>query len=49
MAKADGTVTRDEVTALSGRGVGLDVVLDSVRKVGGNARVSTKAGQRRKR
>ncbi|HYH69638.1 MAG TPA: hybrid sensor histidine kinase/response regulator [Urbifossiella sp.] len=40
-----GFSTATGVTEVSGRGVGLDVVLDSVRKVGGNVRVSTKAGQ----
>jgi two-component system sensor histidine kinase and response regulator WspE len=32
---------RDEVTAISGRGVGLDVVLSAVRELGGHIRVST--------
>ncbi len=32
------------VTEFSGRGVGLDVVLDTIRKVGGNVRVTTARG-----
>lgn len=36
---------RDVVTEVSGRGVGLDVVQDMVRRVRGNVRVSTEAGQ----
>jgi len=33
------------VTEFSGRGVGLDVVQDTIRKVGGNVRISTIAGK----
>ncbi|MFO0797431.1 MAG: hybrid sensor histidine kinase/response regulator [Gemmataceae bacterium] len=39
-----GFSTATNVTDVSGRGVGLDVVLDSVRKVGGSVRITTKAG-----
>lgn len=40
-----GFSTARAVTEFSGRGVGLDVVMDTVRKVGGNVRVSTAAGK----
>ncbi|MBN9520639.1 hybrid sensor histidine kinase/response regulator [bacterium] len=40
-----GFSTATGVTEISGRGVGLDVVLDSVRKVGGSVRITTKAGE----
>ena len=37
--------TKEEVTDLSGRGVGLDVVLDTVQKLRGSVKTSTKLGQ----
>jgi len=37
--------TRDEVTDLSGRGVGLDVVLDTVQKMRGSVETTTRLGQ----
>lgn len=40
-----GFSTASQVTEYSGRGVGLDVVQDMVRKVGGSVRVSTHLGQ----
>lgn len=40
-----GFSTATELTEYSGRGVGLDVVQDTVRKVGGSARISSKLGQ----
>src|SRR5262249_7581032 len=40
-----GFSTAKIVTEFSGRGVGLDVVQDTVRKVGGSVRVSTRLGQ----
>jgi len=40
-----GFSTREAVTELSGRGVGLDVVQDMVRSVGGVVRVSSRAGK----
>jgi two-component system sensor histidine kinase and response regulator WspE len=40
-----GFSTATEVTEFSGRGVGLDVVQDTVRKVGGSVRISTRAGK----
>ncbi len=40
-----GFSTATGVTEISGRGVGLDVVLDSVRKVGGSVRITTKGGE----
>ena len=40
-----GFSTRDSVTELSGRGVGLDVVQDMVRTVGGTVRVSSRLGR----
>lgn len=40
-----GFSTRDEVTSLSGRGVGLDVVQSMVQTVGGTVRVTTRLGQ----
>ncbi|MBY0456880.1 MAG: response regulator, partial [Gemmataceae bacterium] len=39
-----GFSTASSVTEFSGRGVGLDVVLDTIRKVGGNVRISTARG-----
>jgi two-component system sensor histidine kinase and response regulator WspE len=40
-----GFSTASAVTEVSGRGVGLDVVQDTVRKVGGSVHVSTQPGQ----
>jgi two-component system sensor histidine kinase and response regulator WspE len=40
-----GFSTRDAVTELSGRGVGLDVVQSMVQAVGGSVRISTKLGK----
>jgi chemotaxis family two-component system sensor histidine kinase/response regulator PixL len=40
-----GFSTTDQVTALSGRGVGMDVVRDSLKQVRGDIKVSTQAGQ----
>ncbi len=40
-----GFTTREEVTELSGRGVGLDVVQDMVRTVGGTVRVGSRPGR----
>jgi two-component system sensor histidine kinase and response regulator WspE len=40
-----GFSTAASVTEFSGRGVGLDVVQDTVRRVGGNVRVTTTAGK----
>ncbi len=40
-----GFSTAARVTEFSGRGVGLDVVQDTIRKVGGNVRVTTAAGK----
>ncbi|MBA4063148.1 MAG: hybrid sensor histidine kinase/response regulator [Isosphaera sp.] len=40
-----GFSTAAAVTEFSGRGVGLDVVQDTVRKVGGSVRVTTRAGR----
>jgi two-component system, chemotaxis family, sensor histidine kinase and response regulator WspE len=40
-----GFSTTDKVTEISGRGVGLDVVLTVVRKVGGNIRIQTERGK----
>lgn len=37
--------TRDEVTDLSGRGVGLDVVLDTIHSMRGSVRVTTQFGK----
>jgi two-component system sensor histidine kinase and response regulator WspE len=42
---APGFSTRDRVTELSGRGVGLDVVQTAVHEVGGSVRVQTQPGQ----
>jgi two-component system, chemotaxis family, sensor kinase CheA len=42
---AGGISTASGVTALSGRGVGLDVVRESVERVGGSARLSSVAGR----
>src|SRR5205085_7698661 len=40
-----GMTTADAVTDLSGRGVGLDVVRNNVRSLGGNVEVSSQPGQ----
>jgi two-component system sensor histidine kinase and response regulator WspE len=40
-----GFSTAQEVTEYSGRGVGLDVVQTTIRKIGGSARISTRLGQ----
>jgi two-component system sensor histidine kinase and response regulator WspE len=40
-----GFSTASQVTEVSGRGVGLDVVRDTVRKVGGSIQVTTRLGQ----
>lgn len=40
-----GFSTSDQVTALSGRGIGMDVVRDRLRQVQGEVTVSTQAGQ----
>jgi two-component system, chemotaxis family, sensor histidine kinase and response regulator WspE len=40
-----GFSTAGQVTEVSGRGVGLDVVRDTVRKVGGSVQVTTRPGQ----
>jgi two-component system sensor histidine kinase and response regulator WspE len=40
-----GFSTKDEVTEISGRGVGLDVVQSMVKAVGGNVRVTTQPGR----
>lgn len=40
-----GFSTKDEVTDISGRGVGLDVVLDTVQKISGSVETTTKLGQ----
>jgi two-component system sensor histidine kinase and response regulator WspE len=40
-----GFSTASSLTEFSGRGVGLDVVQDTVRRVGGSVRVSTRLGQ----
>jgi len=40
-----GFSTADQVTEISGRGVGLDVVLSMVRAVGGTVRISTQVGR----
>jgi two-component system, chemotaxis family, sensor kinase CheA len=42
---AAGFTTRNQVTELSGRGIGLNVVLDVVEGLGGTVEVSTQAGQ----
>ena len=42
---ATGFTTRREVTELSGRGIGLNVVLDVVEGLGGTVDVTTRAGQ----
>jgi two-component system sensor histidine kinase and response regulator WspE len=39
-----GFTTAPEVTEFSGRGVGLDVVQDTVRRVGGSVRITTRPG-----
>jgi two-component system sensor histidine kinase and response regulator WspE len=41
-----GFSTKDRVTEISGRGVGLDVVQSMVKAVGGSVRVATEPGQR---
>jgi two-component system, chemotaxis family, sensor histidine kinase and response regulator WspE len=41
-----GFSTKDSVSEISGRGVGLDVVQSMVKAVGGNVRVSTRPGHR---
>ena len=40
-----GFSTAGNVTEYSGRGVGLDVVQDAVRRIGGSVRITTKAGE----
>ncbi len=40
-----GFTTTTHVTEFSGRGVGLDVVQDTIRKVGGSVRITTQLGQ----
>ncbi|GAB4144179.1 MAG: hypothetical protein Fur0046_21510 [Cyanobacteria bacterium J069] len=40
-----GFSTTEQVTSLSGRGVGMDVVRDSLKQVRGDIKVSTKAGE----
>jgi len=40
-----GFSTARSVTEVSGRGVGLDVVQDTVRRIGGSVRISTRLGQ----
>lgn len=40
-----GFTTTTTVTEFSGRGVGLDVVQDTIRKVGGNVRITTEPGR----
>lgn len=40
-----GFTTAGEVSEFSGRGVGLDVVQDTIRKVGGNVRLSSQSGR----
>ena len=40
-----GFSTKDQVTEISGRGVGLDVVQSMVKSVGGSVRVATQAGR----
>src|SRR5262249_39525612 len=40
-----GFSTSREVTEYSGRGVGLDVVQDTIRKVGGSVRISSRVGE----
>lgn len=40
-----GLSVRDEVTATSGRGVGLDAVRDQIRRLGGEVRIATHKGQ----
>lgn len=40
-----GFSTAGQVTEVSGRGVGLDVVLDTVRKVGGSVHITTQLGE----
>ena len=40
-----GLSTANEITDISGRGVGMDVVINRVKDVGGNIQISTKKGQ----
>ncbi|SHF82103.1 two-component system, chemotaxis family, sensor kinase CheA [Caldanaerobius fijiensis DSM 17918] len=40
-----GFSTSDDVTELSGRGVGMDVIRDTVKKLGGNVRLVSKVGK----
>lgn len=42
---ADGLSTRDEVSELSGRGVGLGAVLEATRALGGSVRVASNRGE----
>ena len=42
---APGFSTADQVTNVSGRGVGMDVVRSNVEQIGGSVKVDTKAGQ----
>ncbi|MEO6065831.1 MAG: response regulator [Lysobacterales bacterium] len=42
---AAGFTTRDEVSEISGRGVGLDVVREMVKSVGGSVRIESTAGR----
>ncbi|MCM2281414.1 MAG: ATP-binding protein [Bdellovibrionaceae bacterium] len=37
--------TKDEVTAISGRGVGMDAVRETIQKMGGQVRATTEVGQ----
>ncbi len=41
---ASGFSTRTEITEVSGRGVGLDVVRDSIERLGGSVRLTTREG-----
>lgn len=45
MLASAGLTTSSEVTQLSGRGVGMDVVVDAVRQLDGEITLSTRAGQ----
>ena len=40
-----GFTMKAEVTEVSGRGVGLDVVQDMIRQVGGNVRIASEFGR----
>ena len=42
---APGLSTKDEVSAISGRGVGMDVVRENIERIGGTIEVSSKPGQ----